>query len=92
MKAVAEATRAMRRMDLSNLFAAAKPPLPADAKTSSVSSLQHIRQQPDLEIEVDDTESVASEAASVRRGTSACHGILYMLLLCVILSALCHKI
>ncbi len=84
MKAVAEATRAMKRMDLSNIFAAAKPPLPTDAKKSSDSSLQHARQQPDLEIEVDDTESVASEAASVRKGTSACPRILYILISCAV--------
>ena len=55
MKTVAGATRAMKRMDFNDKILATKPPIP-----SALTDKQ-------LEIEVDDSESIASSTRSIRR-------------------------
>ena len=58
MKTVAGATRAMKRMDFNDKILASKPPIPSGPKQ--------------LEIEVDDSESIASSIGSIRRKGTKC--------------------
>ena len=55
MKTVAEATRAMKRMDFNDKILATKPPIPSALTVK------------ELEIEVDDSESITSGTGSIRR-------------------------